>query len=472
LTNQIIMFSTQAILIAILILVLFKLRKYLGLSPLYVTLGVFQPIQVLLASSIYVEIIPGVIISPGSVIMFSASLYAILLVYIRNDAIEARKVIYGIMIANLAMTFLLYIFGIQLGFSSTLNFLNLPLGIFNQGARVMLSGTFTLFVDVLLIIFVFEWIGRIIKYTFLRIYVTMSIILTIDTLLFATGAFLGQPNYTSIITAGIFGKVCIAAFYSIFLTFYLRFWVSDDHSKTETTKPLRDIFYALTYREKYEIEKQRLVVVQESTSKAIKESEERYRTLYEDSPVSLWEEDFTEVRAYIDNLRTKDIVNFREYFSNNPEEVKKCLNFVKIINVNQATLKLHKAKSKEELLGNLNNIFTEISLETFREELILIADGGSYFESEGQVKTLSNDIVEVDLKFTIISKDDDRNNNCVAMLAISDITERIKAEETMKEKTKELQQSYNMMIGREIKMVELKNEINELLKKEGKKAKY
>jgi hypothetical protein len=137
LTNQIIMFSTQAILIAILILVLFKLRKYLGLSPLYVTLGVFQPIQVLLASSIYVEIIPGVIISPGSVIMFSASLYAILLVYIRNDAIEARKVIYGIMIANLAMTFLLYIFGIQLGFSSTLNFLNLPLGIFNQGARVM-----------------------------------------------------------------------------------------------------------------------------------------------------------------------------------------------------------------------------------------------------------------------------------------------------------------------------------------------
>jgi len=79
------------------LMVLFRLRFRFGLTPLYITLGVFQPIQVFLASSIYAEILPGVVVSPGSVIMFTASLFAILLVYIREDALEARKAIYGIM---------------------------------------------------------------------------------------------------------------------------------------------------------------------------------------------------------------------------------------------------------------------------------------------------------------------------------------------------------------------------------------
>ena len=35
--------------------------------------------------------------------MFPASLFAVLLVYIHEDATEARKVIYGIMVANLSI---------------------------------------------------------------------------------------------------------------------------------------------------------------------------------------------------------------------------------------------------------------------------------------------------------------------------------------------------------------------------------
>jgi len=309
-TNQFIMFGAQAMLIAVLILILFKLRKYLGLSPLYVTLGVFQPIQVLLASSIYIEIFPGLMISPGSVIMFTASLYAILLVYIREDAIEARKVIYGILVANLTMTLLLYIFGIQLGFASTLNFLNLPLGIFNQGARVMLTGTFALFADVILIIFVFEWIGRIIKIPLLRIYISMSIILIIDTLIFATGAFLGQPNYTSIIFAGIIGKVCMAAFYAFALTIYLRFWEPEEQGKIETTKPLRDIFYALTYREKYELEKQKLIATQDLSEKSLKEKEQFITAITETSPAIIYVSDMEQNRNVYVNTGMQRLLGY------------------------------------------------------------------------------------------------------------------------------------------------------------------
>ena len=280
--NQLMMFSAEALTTALLLLGLFRMRSRLGLAPLYITLGVFQPIQVLLASSIYVEVLPGLVISPGSVIMFTASLFAVLLVYIREDAIEARKVIYGIMVANLTMTLLLLVFGVQLGFPDTLNFLGLPREIFNQGARVMSTGTIALFGDVILIIFVYEAVRRFIpRVPFLRIYLTMVIILTFDTLVFATGAFYGQPNYGSIVLAGIVGKVGMAAFYAAALTIYLRFMEPADRVGSAAGQPFRDIFYALTYREKYEIERDR-------AEEVLRESEEKYRQLVELAQEGIW----------------------------------------------------------------------------------------------------------------------------------------------------------------------------------------
>lgn len=63
------------------------------------------------------------------------------------------------------------------------------------------------------------------------------------------------------------------------------------------------------------------------------------------------------------------------------------------------------------------------------------------------------------------------NGNQCLVNAI-DITERKQAEIIIIEKSKELQIFNDLFVGREIKMVELKKEINELLKKEGKEAKY
>src|SRR5688572_30143403 len=92
-------FALQMLGLAGLVLLLFGFRRRIGLTPLYVTLGVFQPIQVMLSASVYVELFPGLVASPGS-LMFSASLFAMLLVYIREDTLEVRRLVYGILGAN------------------------------------------------------------------------------------------------------------------------------------------------------------------------------------------------------------------------------------------------------------------------------------------------------------------------------------------------------------------------------------
>jgi hypothetical protein len=55
---------------------------------------------------------------------------------------------------------------------------------------------------------------------------------------------------------------------------------------------------------------------------------------------------------------------------------------------------------------------------------------------------------------------------------LSDITERKKAEQAVQEKMDELERFHKLTVGRELTMIELKKEVNGLLKKMGQEEKY
>lgn len=157
-----------------LVFCLFWLRQRYGLTPLYISLGVFQPVQVILTSSIYVPLWEGVTVSPGT-IMFAISVMAILLVYLREDAGEARKIIYGIIGANLIMTLVMFIASIQVTIPGTSNFLNISAEIFHQSARVTLVGTAVLLADVFLLMVLYGAMNRHFPgLPFLRVFVTLA----------------------------------------------------------------------------------------------------------------------------------------------------------------------------------------------------------------------------------------------------------------------------------------------------------
>ena len=59
-----------------------------------------------------------------------------------------------------------------------------------------------------------------------------------------------------------------------------------------------------------------------------------------------------------------------------------CASLIQVINVNQNSLDLYLANSKDELLGNLDVIFTEDSDEAFRGELIALVEGRTRYEGE------------------------------------------------------------------------------------------
>lgn len=169
----------------------------------------------------------------------------------------------------------------------------------------------------------------------------------------------------------------------------------------------------------------------------LRESESRYRSLFEDSPISLWEEDFSDVKTYLDDLKKKGVTNLRSYFNHNPDAVNDCAALVKIINVNQATLNLFGTNSKSELLRGLGFIFTEETLEIFKEELIVFFDGATLFESLTNQHSAHGETLYGILVASIAPGYESTWEK--VYISIQDITERKKAENQLLENRRLLQ---------------------------------
>jgi len=155
---------------------------------------------------------------------------------------------------------------------------------------------------------------------------------------------------------------------------------------------------------------------------ALQESNARFRSLFENTPVSIWEEDFSAVKAYLDNLRDSQAVDLEKYLDEHPNVVSACLGLVKVIDVNQMALKLYEAKDKAELITNLLKTFEADPLETFKRELITIIKGQQQLEMDVVINTLGGRQRNTTLIWAVVPGHEETYSR--VLVSLVDITER------------------------------------------------
>ncbi|MFQ5791800.1 MAG: ATP-binding protein [Acidobacteriota bacterium] len=164
---------------------------------------------------------------------------------------------------------------------------------------------------------------------------------------------------------------------------------------------------------------------------ALRDSEQRLRGLFQNVPISLWEEDFSEVKRYLEGLGLRQIEDFLSYLDEHPEVVKECAKRVKVVAVNHGSLELHEAEDEEQLLAGLPGTFTEASYLAFKEELIAIWHGELRREFETEVLTLKGSRRDVILAWSVAPGHEETLSR--VLVSIMDISERKRAEEEIRE---------------------------------------
>ncbi len=158
-------------------------------------------------------------------------------------------------------------------------------------------------------------------------------------------------------------------------------------------------------------------------------SEEKFHELFEACPISLWEEDFSSVKEYFNELQLKGISDFRKHFTDHPDDVIKCAGMVKILRVNEATLKLYNARGIQEIVNGLQHIITSQSINTFRDELISLAEGKTQFSNKIENKTLNNETLHVNVLCRVVPGYEE--TLAKVLVCIVDLTPEKKLRETL-----------------------------------------
>ena len=146
------------------------------------------------------------------------------------------------------------------------------------------------------------------------------------------------------------------------------------------------------------------ISLKKEAQKLIKKSETRFQSLFEDSPIPLWEEDFSEVKKYLQklNLINESPETASLYLKMHPDVVHQCIDLVKIIDVNTMCLSLHKVSTKNELITDLSQIIDKDSIPDFTKQLIAITQGEKQLIVDTKIKNKDGEYRDVNLRWNVI----------------------------------------------------------------------
>ena len=149
---------------------------------------------------------------------------------------------------------------------------------------------------------------------------------------------------------------------------------------------------------------------------------------FDNSPIAIWEEDFSGVKKLIDEARSAGVTDWAAYFEPK-ERLATFASQVKIRDINRATLKLLGYIEKADVLKSLSNVFSEEGISTLRQEFIALATGNNCFEGEAVHHDARGDKIYVYFKLGIMPGYEDTWSR--VLVSTVDMSERVKAEQAL-----------------------------------------
>jgi PAS domain S-box-containing protein len=159
-------------------------------------------------------------------------------------------------------------------------------------------------------------------------------------------------------------------------------WIS------ENVRAVRDASGELTHFEGFVSD----ITDRKRAEAVIRASEERYRVLFEHSPVAIVEHDYRPISAWIKRLRDQGVEDLKEYLKAHPDEVGIGFERFPVVGVNEEAVRLTRAGSKRELIERFDRIFLPDGLSVREQAFYAVWEGQQEIEGEITIRALDGSI--------------------------------------------------------------------------------
>lgn len=128
----------------------------------------------------------------------------------------------------------------------------------------------------------------------------------------------------------------------------------------------------------------------------------RYQGIFNAAGFAIWEADWSLIRHAIRDLKRDGVTDLEAYLIERPEELRRMVRDVVILDINPVAVRLFKAETRDALIGkSLARSFTPATEIAFARALARVDAGANQVEIETAYQTLEDDPVEVLIRVTV-----------------------------------------------------------------------
>lgn len=200
--------------------------------------------------------------------------------------------------------------------------------------------------------------------------------------------------------------------------------------------PVRDGSGAVVGIENFGFE----VTEQVLARRRIEESEARYRHIFQNAGIAIFEVDLTGLMAALERLRLAGVSSLRAYCAEHPELIEQAASLIHRLNANEAALQLLGARSVDELLPRLSSTFVPQASDVFLGLLDALWERRTFFSSEAALRRMDGSRVDVVVTLTWPAPDQVQQ----VLATVVDISERKRTSEERERILEELSKAVRL----------------------------
>lgn len=217
--SELLILILEAITVYFLVLWAHSLRSRVGLAPFYALLGSLTAVMSWVTDAGVKVDVGGVSLIVGSTVFYTSLLLGVFVVYVFDGVRATRVAISTVTGVSVLMPIIAAVLQLQLQVTGAAH----PAFVPSPSFRINTASVVTTLADLIFLAIAWEFLGQpqLRMRIWLRSFLTLLGVMWLDVMLFATGAFAGEPFYINVLTGSLISRFVICVFAYPFLFWYL-----------------------------------------------------------------------------------------------------------------------------------------------------------------------------------------------------------------------------------------------------------